>query len=66
MIDFSDLEKRQKNSFGQQKQLIKQVMAGRKVLCAHCQQPLTLQTQPEFVVICCPDKCTELMLTAEK
>lgn len=47
MIDikqFSELQKQSKNSFANQKQLMKKVMAGQTVLCSTCQQPLCLLT----------------------
>ena len=45
MIDikqFSQLQKSSSHSFNQQKLLIKKLMAGQKVLCQQCQQPLRL------------------------
>lgn len=64
-MDFSQLEKRQKNSFGEQKRLIKAVMAGKSVPCAKCRQPLQLQPKQDYVVISCAKGCTELMLTPD-
>jgi hypothetical protein len=45
MIDikqFAELQKKSKNSFAEQRQLLKKVMAGQTVLCSTCQQPLFL------------------------
>lgn len=47
MIDikqFAALQKQSKNSFANQKQLMKKVMAGQTVLCSTCKQPLCLLT----------------------
>jgi len=67
MIDikqFAQLQKSTKDSFFQQKKLIKQVMAGQTVLCPKCQQPLKLST-PEAQDepgICCLKGCTSIQL----
>ena len=45
MIDlekFSALQKSSKESFIQQKKMIKKLMSGQQVLCAGCQQPIRL------------------------
>ena len=67
MIDikqFEQLQKSSKNSFFQQKKLIKQVMAGQTVLCPQCQQPLKLFTPEaqEEAGICCQKGCTSIQL----
>jgi len=72
MIDikqFSALEKASKNSFAKQKQIVKKVMAGQKVLCLKCQQPLCLftpedcaATNSENAGIRCIKGCTDIHL----
>jgi len=67
MIDiekFSQLQKVSKESFFQQKSMVKQVMAGKTVLCVECQQPLKLTTPEGDGVpgIRCVKGCTELQL----
>lgn len=72
MIDikqFSALQKASKNSFANQKQIVKKVIAGQKVLCPKCQQPLQLFT-PENCAnansqssgIRCTQGCTDIQL----
>lgn len=67
MIDlkqFANLQKASKESFFQQKKIVKQVMAGQTVLCTKCQQPLQLFT-PEAggqSGIRCLKGCTDLQL----
>ncbi|MBL4823141.1 MAG: hypothetical protein JKX90_06415 [Colwellia sp.] len=72
MIDiklFAQLQKKSKNSFAKQRQLMKKVMAGQTVLCTTCQQPLFLLT-PERgtslnnnnLGICCKKGCTDIQL----
>lgn len=72
MIDikqFTALEKASKNSFAQQKQMMKKVMAGQTVLCPECQQPLMLITPDGRALvgsispgIRCKKGCTDLQL----
>lgn len=72
MIDikqFSELQKQSKQSFGNQRQLIKKVMAGKTVLCSTCHQALTLKTPKhsgtnsnESLSICCKKGCTDIQL----
>lgn len=61
---FSALQKASKESFFEQKKLLKQVMSGRTVLCSKCQQPLTLYTpeQGELTGIRCAKGCTDISL----
>ncbi len=67
MIDitqFNALKATSAKSFNQQKALIKQLMSGKKVRCAHCQQELIL-TLPEAEGspgIHCDKGCTEISL----
>lgn len=72
MIDikqFSQLQKKSKNSFANQRQLMKKVMSGKTVLCTICQQPLTLitpkqraTTSNEVSGIRCQKGCTDIQL----
>jgi len=72
MIDikkFAELQKKSKNSFAEQRQLLKKVMAGQTVLCSTCQQPLFLITPEqngtvnnENSGICCKKGCTNILL----
>ncbi len=72
MIDikmFAELQKKSKNSFVKQKQIVKKVIAGQEVLCPKCQQPLYLLT-PEYCStsstknsgIRCEKGCTDIQL----
>jgi len=69
---FAALQKASKESFFQQKKLVKQVMAGQVVICPQCQQPLRLFT-PELTAIStsentgvsgirCVKGCTDIQL----
>lgn len=72
MIDikkFSALQKASKNSFMQQKQIVKKVMAGQAVLCVSCQQPLKIilpqdctETNKLTPGVRCKKGCTDLQL----
>jgi hypothetical protein len=67
MIDIkqlSSLQQKSKNSFAQQRQLMKKVMAGKTVLCTICQQPLYLYTPEhnENTGIRCDKACTDIQL----
>jgi len=67
MIDikqFAALQKQSKNSFANQKQLLKRVMAGQTVLCSTCQQPLYLFTPEsgDTSGIRCKNGCTDIQL----
>lgn len=67
---FSALQKSTQRSFHQQKMLIKSLMAGKKVLCPHCQQPLKLnlpsakENKPasDDSHITCIKGCTDIQL----
>jgi len=61
---FATLQKASKESFFEQKKLLKQVMSGKIVLCATCKQTLTLYTpeQDELTGIRCLKKCTDISL----
>jgi len=72
MIDikqFAELQKKSKNSFANQRQMMKKVMAGQTVLCSKCQQPLCLLTPEQDVPssaensgIRCKKGCTDIQL----
>ncbi len=72
MIDikqFAELQKKSKNSFASQRQLMKKVMAGQTVLCPTCQQSLCLLTPEhgntssnENSGIRCKNGCTDIQL----
>lgn len=61
---FSALQKASKDSFIEQKKLIKQVMGGRIVPCKVCQQPLKLYTpeDAEITGIRCAKGCSDISL----
>ncbi|MBL4900233.1 MAG: hypothetical protein JKX76_11445 [Colwellia sp.] len=66
---FAQLQKKSKNSFAKQRQLMKKVMAGQTVLCAICQQPLLLITPQHSATtsgkdsgIRCKKGCTDIQL----
>jgi hypothetical protein len=72
MIDinqFAELQKKSKNSFANQRQLLKKVIAGKTVLCSVCKQPLSLivanhgvSLNNEISSICCKKGCTDIQL----
>jgi hypothetical protein len=72
MIDiklFAELQKKSKNSFADQRLLLKKVMAGKTVLCPTCHQPLCLQTPKNSAAvghensgIRCKKGCTDIQL----
>ncbi|WP_019025811.1 hypothetical protein [Colwellia piezophila] len=61
---FSALQKASKDSFFEQKKLLKQVMLGKTVLCSVCRQPLKLYTpeQNEPTGVRCVKGCTDISL----
>ncbi|WP_114326206.1 hypothetical protein [Candidatus Colwellia aromaticivorans] len=66
---FAELQKKSKNSFASQRQLMKKVMAGQTVLCSTCQQPLFLITPQHSATassdnsgIRCKKGCTDIQL----
>ncbi|NRA54769.1 MAG: hypothetical protein HRU23_11545 [Gammaproteobacteria bacterium] len=62
-LDFSALNKQAANSFQQQRNLIKKVCRGDKVLCQHCQQPLALiPAENKVASIRCTKGCTTIEL----
>jgi len=64
LTQFSALQKASKESFFQQKKIMKQVMAGKTVLCLKCNQPLMLITPEQNVNsgIRCVKGCTDIQL----
>ncbi|PCH97943.1 MAG: hypothetical protein COB83_00555 [Gammaproteobacteria bacterium] len=67
MIDikqFSALQKKSKNSFASQRQLMKKVMAGQTVHCSVCKEPLSLFTpgSNDISGIRCKKGCTDIQL----
>jgi len=61
---FAALQKASKESFSEQKKLLKQVMSGKTVQCSTCKQALTLYTpeQGELTGIRCAKGCTAIAL----
>ncbi len=72
MIDIkqlAELQKKSKNSFAEQRKLLKKVMAGNVVPCSVCKQPLFLITPQnsnksnhEYSGIRCKKGCTDILL----
>ncbi|TYK66383.1 hypothetical protein [Colwellia echini] len=64
LTQFAALQKASKASFFEQQKLMKQVMAGKTVLCKTCNQPLKLYTpeQNELTGIRCAKSCTDISL----
>ncbi len=72
MIDikqFAQLQKKSKNSFADQRRLLKKVMAGQTVLCPTCHQPLCLLTPKDSATVGsensgvrCKKGCTDIQL----
>ena len=63
-LDFTQLNKQTKRSFGDQQKMIKQVMQGEKVSCTQCGDKVMLIT-PEHSVnpgIGCNKGCTHILL----
>ena len=61
---FSALQKASKESFFEQKKLLKQVMLGKTVLCKVCKQPLKLHTPEQAgpTGVRCVKGCTDISL----
>jgi hypothetical protein len=66
---FAELQKKSKNSFAAQRQLLKKVITGQTVLCSVCKQPLSLiepnqktSTSNKSSGICCKKGCTDIQL----
>ncbi|GHB05600.1 hypothetical protein GCM10007107_18350 [Shewanella indica] len=68
--DFSNINQSSAQSFKAQKNLIKQLLAGKKVPCPKCQQALSATLPPakstsELASIRCPKGCTDIELETE-
>lgn len=64
-MDFSEIKSRQKRSFGEQKRLIKQVLAGQAVACPQCKRRIDVQQRPGILKLQCQKGCTDLELTVD-
>ena len=71
MIDikkFTDLQKNSQQAFQQQKLLLKKVMAGQRVECQSCHQPLRFILPAEksadlvYSQVACQQGCTDIQL----
>ncbi|WP_221074476.1 hypothetical protein [Agarivorans aestuarii] len=64
MSEFKELNKRSANAYAQQRNLIKQVLAGKTKLCEHCKQPLfvVLPGQEKAPGVYCAKGCTAIEL----
>ena len=69
MTDIAQLQalaKQSSQSFHQQRNFIKKVLAGKIGLCPQCQQPLKVHlTGSGESSICCVKKCTDIALECE-
>ena len=62
-LDFSQINKTATKSFNEQRNLIKRIGKGETVLCASCQQPLTLSVSMEQEPgVNCQKGCTSITL----
>lgn len=63
-LDFSALNKQRADSFQQQRQLIKRVLRGERVVCQECQQSLSVVTTELEAenLIKCVRGCTSILL----
>ena len=62
-IDFSQINKTAADSFNQQRNVIKRLAKGQKVLCDQCQQALTLTVLSEGESgVQCTKGCTQINL----
>ena len=65
-LDFSAINKSAAKSFNEQRKLIKRIGQGETVLCATCQQPLTLSVSSEGEAgVSCAKACTDISLELE-
>jgi len=65
-LDFSSINKNSANSFHQQRNQIKKVLRGDKVLCDTCNQPLALlSSTKEEARIGCNKNCTTINMEIE-
>lgn len=61
-MDFSKLNKLAADSYNQQKRLIKNVLAGKRVQCQHCHQTLKVMLETEEITVKCDRGCTDIKL----
>ena len=65
-LDFSEINKATAKSFNEQRNLIKKMGQGATVLCATCQQPLTLSVSSAGEPgVTCEKGCTRISLELE-
>lgn len=65
-LDFSEKNKNAADSFNTQRNTLKKVFKGDKVLCEHCQQPLALiPAQDGIAFVSCKKGCTKIELELE-
>jgi len=65
-LDFSQINKTAAKSFNAQRNLIKRIGKGETVLCACCQQPLTLSvSEDQEPGVNCLKGCTNISLELE-
>jgi len=65
-LDFSQINKTAAKSFNAQRNLIKKIAKGETVLCASCQQPLTLSVSTDQEPgVNCQKGCTSITLELE-
>ncbi len=68
MIDsksFKSLQQQSARSYHQHKNIIKQLLAGKRVCCSECQQPLTIHLPNDNGVetgVSCAKGCTDIAL----
>lgn len=66
-LDFSAINKSSAKSFNEQRNLIKRIGKGETVLCATCQQPLTLSVSSQGEPgVSCEKGCTHICLELEE
>lgn len=61
-MDFSGINKSSSDSFHQQKNMIKQVLAGKSVPCLKCKKPLKVETIETGLHLFCAAGCTDVKL----
>ncbi len=65
-LDFSAINQATAQSFNEQRRLIKRIGQGETVLCATCQQPLTLSVSSDGEAgVSCAKACTDISLELE-
>ncbi len=62
-MDFSAINKKQADSFAQQKRLLKQLSQGKAVYCEQCRTRITLAVEtPGLAQAKCTQGCTDILL----